>query len=661
MSNNIKDLIKNYTDDDVENVEPLKHIRMKPSMYIGSVSTPLHPLIEVINNSVDEATIGVASKIEVILHKDGSISVEDDGRGLPVNYSKKLKNITSRSLLTLPNTGKGLVQDGKTSSGTSQNGIGGKANLALSDWFKMEVYRDGYIWYDSWETVDNNPGVPTTKLEKQGTELPKEKLSKDNKDKHGTKLHWLPSSDIYDSINIEVQPLSEFLHQMAYLNPGLELTLTIEKSKKSTTWKESGGIEAMVKQIVSNNQDKLLTPIYNIKSDIEMDIGNNIKKKISASISTAWVENSESVKTILFTNQVANPDLGTPAKGFKMGISKAINKKAKELKLSKETIEQRDILPGLVAVISITMEDPKFSGQTKREVTSSEAQPALIKITEESLNLQFDRTIDKIKSVIKKAQQRAEARKKEQDGKINFKAKDIQKKISEKLSPARHLGEKSELWIVEGDSAGGTLNDMRYVDYQAVLPLRGKVINTLKSSKDKSLSNVELATLFTALGTGIGKNFDIKKLNYGKLIIANDSDNDGFAISNLILTAILTFMPELIRTGHVYRIETPLFVNTLKDGTQHFSYNDSEQTEFLKKNKKNIKEISRNKGLGELSKEMVYDTMVNPETRRLRKFIMNDENEGDVWDNLEKFMGKNTDARKEVFFDEGRYADELDA
>ena len=651
MTKNIKEMIEKYDDSAVSTVEALEHIRLKPSMYLGSTATPYHALIEIINNSVDEAVIGVADKIDVIIHKDGSLSVEDNGRGLPVNYSTKFKGITSRALLTKTNTGKAFGSGG--SSGTSQNGVGGKANLATSDWLKMEVYRDGYKYSDSFATIDGKPGIPTTDLVKN--ELPKVKLPKEDKEKHGTKLHWLPSIDVWDSINIDTEELKEFLHQMAYLNPGLELNLIIEKSKRNFSWKETGGIESLVQNTISKSGEELLTPIYNIRSSILAE--GKVEKEIKADISFAWT-NSETSKIVLFTNQVSNPDLGTPATGFKFGIAKAINNKAKELKLAKDTIEQRDILPGLIAVLSITMPDPKFSGQTKREITSAEAKPAINNITVSETDAQFDRTADKIKAVIKLALQRSEERKRLAAARINLNSKEIQRKISEKLSPSRYNGLDSELWLVEGDSAGGTMKMQRYVDWQAILPLRGKVINTLKNSAEKVRQNVELTTLFAALGCGIGEDYDESKLQYGKLIIANDSDSDGFAISNLIITALLTFTPDLIRNGHVYRIDTPLFVNTLKNGKKVYSYNDKDQEEFLKKNKNNITKISRNKGLGELSAQLVKETMVSPDTRRLRRLIMNEENESAVFENSEIFMGKDTGLRRDIIISEIDFVDE---
>lgn len=656
MNKDINQKIHAYDASSVDQLEPLKHMFYKTSMYLGSVENPQHTAEEAIMNSLDEVLLGVATEIWVTYHDDGSLSVKDNGRGMPPLYDKKFKMPVVRALLTLPNTGKAF---GSTSPGSSQNGIGMKATTATSDWLEVNVYRDGYKYYDRYELIDDQPGVPVVKL--NNNELPKEKI-KANDIEHGTEVRWLPSTRVWDSIKFDWKGLKELLHQLTYLNSGLTVHLLNEKNDDNVTYYEEGGIASYIKQIKKDMSVTEITPIFSFKGTYNTGkkIINAVTKKeddfiINANIALCWSDNSVT-KQLLFTNNVPNPLGGTPIKGFNAGIARLINKYAKELNLTKDTIEQRDILPGLILIIDMADPAPKFDGQTKKIITSVDAKNALNSIVFNQAQLQFDRSIETIKNVIKLALQRAELRKKEESSKVNLKSKQVLKTVSEKLSASKKHGIDSEMFIVEGDSAAGTLIRERDTNYQAIMAIRGKIINTYKATLDKSMANVELAVIFAALGAGIGNDFDITKCNYGKIIIATDMDPDGAQIADLLLTVIAKFAPDLIRQGYVYRAISPLFVNTLKNKKEIYTYSEKEQEALLKTPKRaQIVDIARNKGLGELEPEQVATTLIDPSSRRLLKYEFNDEAE--AYDTIELFMGKDSNKRKEIFFDSKLYDD----
>lgn len=653
INQDILDKINSYTDDDIINVEPMKHIFIRPSNYLGSLSNPNHTLEEAIMNSMDEVKEGVADTIWIDYYEDGSVSVKDNGRGIPPEYSDKFDMPTVRFSLTVPNTGKGLAE---LSSGSSQHGLGMKATVATSDWFEVEVYRNGYRYYDRYELQyhddDPTPAVPTVKL-KNGKNLPKTKTKKGDLD-HGTFVRWLPSDAIWDSIRFDWNKIIELSQGLAYINPGLKIILNNHNNGDIKEFHEERGMEVYLESLLDNNT-KLITPIYNFKSTYESNKGVDIE----ADVYFAWSD-SNTHKEVLYTNNVPNPHGGTPVKGFHTGISRVINKYASDLKMSKSTIQKRDIIPGLYVIISMTHPKPEFDGQTKKEIMSSDADLALNWMVYNNTTIQFDRTVEQIKTIIQNALRREDERKKKQEGSVNLKSKDAQRVVSDKLSPCRKTGEKSELFIVEGDSAGGTLINERDTNYQAVMPIRGKIINALKASTARSMDNKELQTIFATIGTGIGDDFDMTKLKYGKIIIATDADPDGAAISCLLLTALLEFAPELVREGYVYRVLTPLFLNQYKNGDVVYTYDNKEQEELLKKkNAKNIVNISRNKGLGELTADIVEETIINHDTRKLIQFKMDEDNEESVEEVVNAFMGSNVAPRKEIFFNEGMYAKDL--
>ena len=326
--------------------------------------------------------------------------------------------------------------------------------------------------------------------------------------------------------------------------------------------------------------------------------------------------------------------------------------------MSKATIEQRDILPGLILVLDITHPNPQFEGQTKKEVTSKDAMNALSTMVVSGSELLYDRNIEPIKAVIKAALARAAARKKEEESKVAVSKSEANKALSKKLEPARNTGAGSgaQLFIVEGDSAGGTVIEERDVDSQAVIPLRGKILNTWKASPAKAMANAEIVAMVTAIGTGVGADFDIEKRNYDQIIITSDQDPDGSHISCLILTAILKYMPQLLVDGYVYRVMTPLYVNSFKSKPPHYTYSNREQEAFLKTREgKSVTKIKRNKGIGEVSADLVHETIINKSTRRLLRYRIKEEFLDDALAIVDSLMGDEAAPRKAIFFNPDIY------
>lgn len=654
-----QDLINAYDDSQVEILEGLKHILKRPSMYLGALDTPQHGLEEALMNSLDEVKVGVADEINIALHKDKSISIQDNGRGIPPHYSDKFKMPTARALLTVPNTGKGLAS--ALATGSSQNGIGMKATVATSEWMDVKIWRDGTEWTDRYELKGKDPGVPVVKLTRAG-ELPSTKAPK-SAPAHGSYLHWLPNAKVFDSLDLRSKDILSLCEFQTFLNPGLKITVDV-KGKVHEMF-NPGGLSTLIERLAKQVDAKLMTPVYQFPAVFDTgavvrdDNGEEHAVVISGTIAYAW-SNATNHQTMLYTNNVPNPNGGTPVRGSFAGISKLINRYAKELNMSKSTIDQRDILPGLILVLNLTHPNPKFDGQTKKEITSADAVGALNSMIYNGSQIFFDRNIEPIKDVIKQALARAAERKKSEDEKINVSRNDANKALSQKLEPSRKTGAGSgaELFIVEGDSAGGTVVDERDPNLQAVIPVRGKTLNTWKTTNAKAMSNAEIVAILTAIGTGVGKDFDLSKRNYDKIIITTDQDPDGAHISCLLLTTFLKYVPDLLLGGYIYRVITPLFVNTFKDKKKapHYTYSNKEQQVFLKSRAgKTVTGIKRNKGIGEVSPELVSESIINSGTRRLLRYQIKEEFMDDALDVVNDLMGDSTDARKAIFFNPDIY------
>lgn len=635
-----KELINNYTDESLNNVEPLKHIYLKPAMYLSTIENPGHTIEEAIANSIDEFIVGVADYIKISIYKDNSISVFDNGRGIPPFYSEKFKMPTVRASLLKVNTGKAFAGN---KTGTSQHGIGMKATVATSEFLDVKVYRDFVEYHDRYICENETPGIPVIELDKNG-DLP----TKKSKINHGTLIHWMPNKDVWESVRVNTSALKERCRELSYLNTGLTIELFLEKTNETIVFKEDSGCEGLLESNIKNSGIKKITPIYNIQETLKVE-----DDLYEADIYFAWT-NSNTNRHWLYTNFVNNSGGGTPVTSFNTEITKILNKYNNELKISKETLKKQDLIPGLYILFKLKIANPYFIGQDKKELSGEKPAELIKNAVNFKSPVVFDRSIDAVKSILQQANKRAIERSKLEENNVDLKSKEVMQRLSEKLEPARKKGGNSELFIVEGDSAAGTVINERDTDYQAVLPLKGKIVNIYKMSTQKALSKPELLSFFSALGTGILDDFNIDKLNYPYIIITVDQDPDGDDISCLLLTAILKLAPDLIKEGKVYRVLTPLFINYFKDNTKKYCYSEKEQEVFLSKNKKKIVSTVRNKGLGKLSPELVEETIINKDTRKLIRFTIP---EGDFSHEeiVEILMGQDTAQRKEIFFESSLY------
>lgn len=651
-----------------KHLDPLSHIREKPGMYINHTQNPIIVTREIIDNALDEVMAGGADHIWVTLHKDDSISVLDNGRGMPIDVididGKLMPN--ARASWTVINTGSHFDQDiTSTSSGT--HGVGSKATLATSDRFIGEIWLNGNYYYDEYvyDQETEKPGQPIVDLKKdfsyQGRRQSPENTPAEIT--HGTRVHFWPSPDVFESITVDWEWLKKHMHQQTYLHSGLKVTLVNERKDETINYEENDGLLAYAKDLASQSEGKLITQWHEIQGTIQT--GDNMLK---ADIIFGWT-NSHNVVEVGFTNSVHNHLGGKHIDGFNSGIVKLLNNYASSLNLAKETLSPRDLKPGIIAIVNILYSDPMYNMQTKDMLMTDEVQPAVAKIIATQGQAELDRYIQDIETIVKQAVARADARKSLEDlTNVKIDKKTMTNKLSNKLSPARKTGNKvhAELYIVEGDSAGGGIKRTRIQDdnakfYQAIMPIRGKIINAAKATPATVFQNTEIATIVTALGAGYGKNFDESKLNYERLILATDADADGAQIAMLLRLFFFKYMRPMIENGHVFRALSPLYVNTIKDGKttkQVNTYTEDEQEQLLNTtDRANLKSTERYKGLGEMNDDMIRQTMIVPGQRRLVQFTVDDFDE--ALDNAEMLQGKEVGPRHDFFFENAEFGDLL--
>lgn len=636
---------KKYDASSIISLSDRDAVRTRPATYIGDNGADGLFTIwrEVFDNSKDEVGAGHGDEIDVTFNSDGSVTIRDYGRGIPPYVKKETNCPAEREAYTSLNTGgkfNNRDDNGLTFAGGS-HGIGASAANFMSAYFDVLVWRDGIEYHDRFE----NGGEPVIALDKKTHELPQKPSTK----KTGTQVTFLPDPSVMSATDFNFKRIEAYIKDIAYTNPRLTVHLVNRQADYDEMINEQGGISALVSNLLdADPESKPITSVQSFSGRYDLDD----KRYAEADISLAWT-NGSGIKTVAFTNGIRNKLGGTHVDGLLLGISRLVNTYAKELKLSDATIEARDLRPGLVAVVSFRDPNPAFSGQVKDVLASSYASSAVSSIVYHKGQLVFDRAAGDMEAVIKQALARADAREKANAVKTKLDTKDALGQVSKKLSKAKKLGQNAELFIVEGDSAGGTVIKMRDTKYQAVLPIRGKSINVLKNTIDKVLQNQEIATLFTAIGAGVGSTFNVKKMNYGKIIIASDADEDGGSIASLIVAIFYKLAPEVIKGGHLYRVITPLYVNTLKDKKIIYSYSEKEQVVNAKKYRAQIKDIARLKGLGEAEPEEIDDTVVNPATRHLVQYLPKD------WDKFESILndllGSDVEPRKEIFFNPERY------
>ena len=588
-------------------LEGLEAVRKRPGMYIGSVSTKglNHLIYEIVDNSVDEHLAGFCTEIRVVLEKDGTATVTDNGRGIPVDMHQKGISAARLVFTTLHAGGKFDDSAYKTSGGL--HGVGSSVVNALSTYMDVKISRDGAVYHDRYER-----GVPVIELE-NGL-LPKIGKTK----KTGTTINFMPDDTIFEKTKFRAEEVKSRLHETAYLNP--ELTIIFEDKRGDQTehieYHEPEGIIGFIRDL-NKKKEALHEPVY-FKGEAD-----------GIEVEAAFQYVNEFHENVLgFCNNIYNAEGGTHLTGFKTTFTTVMNQYAREIGILKEkdtNFTGADIRNGMTAIISIKHPDPRFEGQTKTKLDNPDAAKAVGKVAGDEIVLYFDRNLDVLKTVLSSAEKAAKIRKTEEKAKTNLLTKqkysfDSNGKLAncESRDP-----KKCEIFIVEGDSAGGSAKTARNRNFQAILPIRGKILNVEKASIDKVLANAEIKTMINAFGCGFsegyGNDFDITKLRYDKIIIMADADVDGAHISTLLLTLFYRFMPELIYEGHVYIAMPPLYKAMPKSGEEEYLYDDKALEKYRRTHKGPFT-LQRYKGLGEMDAEQLWETTLDPK-RRLLKLV----------------------------------------
>ena len=634
-----------YDASSISVLEGLEAVRKRPGMYIGSTSRKglNHLIFEIVDNAVDEHLAGYCSRIEVILEADGSCTVNDNGRGIPVDMHEKGVPAERLVFTTLHAGGKFDNSVYKTSGGL--HGVGSSVVNALSSYLDVWISRDGSVHHDRYER-----GVPVQKLE--NGMLPKTGRARTT----GTRVNFLPDPEIFEKTRFSETEVKSRLHETAYLNP--DLTIRFEDRRGETPdveeYHEPEGIVGYLKDL-NKNAPVLHEPVL-LKGEAD-----NIKVEIAFQYVNEFREN-----VLGFCNNIYNAEGGTHLTGFKTTFTAVMNNYARTVGILKEkdpNFTGSDIRNGMTAVVSIKHPEPRFEGQTKTKLDNQDAAKAAGKVTGEQMVLYFDRNLETLKKVLSCAEKAAKIRKTEEKAKTNLLSKpkysfDSNGKLAncEKKDPAL-----CEIFIVEGDSAGGSAKTARDRNYQAILPIRGKILNVEKATIDKVLANAEIKAMINAFGCGFsegyGNDFDISRLRYDKIVIMADADVDGAHISTLLLTLFYRFMPDLIYEGHVYIAMPPLYKVMPKRGAEEYLYDDKALEKYRAKHKPGSFTLQRYKGLGEMDAEQLWETTLNPETRRMRRVEIEDARLASSV--TEILMGSDVPPRKDFIYRHARDA-ELD-
>ena len=633
-----------YDAESISVLEGLEAVRKRPGMYIGSVSTKglNHLIYEIVDNAVDEHLAGYCSEVRVTLEKDGSATVADNGRGVPVGMHAKGVPAARLVYTTLHAGGKFDDSAYKTSGGL--HGVGSSVVNALSVYMDVEISREGYIHHDRYEK-----GLPVVELE-DGL-LPKIGKTK----KTGTKVNFLPDDTIFEQTKFKADDVKSRMHETAYLNPSLTIIFEDLRGaeKEKIVYHEPDGILGFIKDL-NSKKEAIHEPVY-FKGESD-----------GIEVEAAFQYVNEFHENILgFCNNIYNSEGGTHLTGFKTTFTTVINQYARELGILKEkdsNFTGADVRNGMTAIISIKHPDPRFEGQTKTKLDNPDASKATSKVTGEEIVRYFDRNLENLKKVIGCAEKSAKIRKTEEKAKTNLLTKQKYSFDSNgKLANCESRdASKCEIFIVEGDSAGGSAKTARDRMYQAILPIRGKILNVEKASIDKVLANAEIKTMINAFGCGFsegyGNDFDISKLRYDKIIIMADADVDGAHISTLLLTLFYRFMRELIDEGHIYIAMPPLYKAMPKKGEEEYLYDDK-ALERYRKTHDGPFTLQRYKGLGEMDAEQLWETTLNPETRILKRVEIEDARMAS--DVTEMLMGTEVPPRRAFIYENAAEA-ELD-
>ena len=627
-----------YNADQIQILEGLEAVRKRPGMYIGSTSSRgLHHLVyEIVDNAVDEALAGYCDTIDVQINADNSITVIDDGRGIPVDIQKKAGLPAVEVVFTILHAGGKFGGGGYKVSG-GLHGVGASVVNALSEWLEVEVYHGGKVYRQRYE--------------RGKTMYPLKIVGDCPTDKHGTKVTFLPDKTIFEETVYDYDTLKIRLRETAFLTKNLKIILRDDREdKKEKVFHYEGGIKEFVSYLNRSN-----VPLYDnvIYCEGKKD---NVLVEVAMQHNDSYTENIYS-----FVNNINTPEGGTHLTGFRNALTKTFNdygRKNKLLKDNEPALTGEDIREGLTAIISVKIEEPQFEGQTKQKLGNSEARGAVDSVVSEQLTYFLEQNPSVAKTIIEKSvlAQRARA--------AARKARDLtrRKTVLDGLSLPGKLAdcsskhpEECEIYIVEGDSAGGSAKDARNKSTQAILPLRGKILNVEKARLDRIYGNAEIKSMITAFGTGIHEDFDISKLRYHKIIIMTDADVDGAHISTLLLTFIYRFMPELIKQGYVYLAQPPLY-KIEKNKRVWYAYSDEELNNILKEiGRDQNNKIQRYKGLGEMDAEQLWETTMDPEHRILLRVTMNEEMTSEIDLTFTTLMGDQVEPRREFIEQNAKY------
>ena len=633
-----------YGADQIQILEGLEAVRKRPGMYIGSTSSRgLHHLVyEIVDNAVDEALAGFCKKIEVMINPDNSITVTDDGRGIPVGINHKAGIPAVEVVFTILHAGGKFGGGGYKVSG-GLHGVGASVVNALSEWLEVQICREGKIYKQRYER-----GHVMYPLKEIGS-CPLEQT--------GTRVDFLPDKEIFEDTIFDFETLKVRFREMAFLTRGLFISLTDLREEKPV--KRDFHYEGGIKEFVSYlNRSK--TPLY---EDIIYCEGekNGVQVEVAMQHNDSYTENSYG-----FVNNITTPEGGTHVVGFRNALTKIFNeygRKNKLLKDSDQNLSGEDIREGLTAIISVKIEEPQFEGQTKQKLGNSEARTAVDNIVSTQLELFLEQNPVVAKTIIEKSvlsQRAREAARKARDLTRRKSALDGMSLPGKLADCTNKDPKKCEIYLVEGDSAGGSAKTARSRDTQAILPLRGKILNVEKARLDRIYGNEEIKAMITAFGTGIHDDFDITKLRYDKIIIMTDADVDGAHIDTLMLTFLYRFMPELIRQGHVYLAQPPLY-KIEKNRKVWYAYSDEELNQILTEiGRDGNNKIQRYKGLGEMDADQLWETTMDPERRILKRVTIDDTDSSEIDLTFTTLMGDKVEPRREFIEENAKYVQNLD-
>lgn len=633
-----------YGADQIQILEGLEAVRKRPGMYIGSTSERgLHHLVyEIVDNAVDEALAGFCSHIIVSINEDGTVTVEDDGRGIPVGINSKAGIPAVEVVFTVLHAGGKFGGGGYKVSG-GLHGVGASVVNALSNWLEVEICRDGKVYKQRYE--------------RGKTMYPLKEIGTCNPDKTGTKVTFSPDGSIFETTTFDFNTLKVRLRETAFLTKNLRITLQDKREDpiNERVFHYEGGIKEFVTYLNKGNQELYPEVIY---CEGEKD---GVYVEVAMQHNDSYNDSSYS-----FVNNIITPEGGTHLAGFRSALTKTFNAYAREAKILKENesaFSGEDIREGLTAIISIKIEEPQFEGQTKQKLGNSEARGAVDSIVSEQLTYFLEQNPQVAKSICEKtllAQRAREAARKARD--LTRRKTALEgTSLPGKLADCSDKDPKNcEIFIVEGDSAGGSAKTARSRATQAILPLRGKILNVEKAREDKIYANAEIKAMITAFGTGIHEDFDITKLRYHKIIIMTDADVDGAHIATLMLTFLYRFMPELIKQGYVYLATPPLY-KIEKNRKVWYAYSDEELNNILTEiGRDGNNKIQRYKGLGEMDAEQLWETTMDPEHRILLRVTMDDETSSELDLTFTTLMGDKVEPRREFIEENAKYVQNLD-